>query len=83
MNTPTRWIVRAGAAALVGLFVVSDAVPVRAEDHDRGRREHERRDRHEWHPYYEGRPGYVVPPPAPVYAPPIAPSVNLVFPLRF
>jgi len=72
-------------AALVASLAIGalTAPAVRAEDRDHGRHErHERHyDRHERWGY--GAPAYGVAPPPVVYAPPVAPSINLVFPLNF
>ena len=73
MTITKRTLACAGAATLAALVLTTAAVPARADDHDRGRREwreHEWREHHEWRPYYYGAPGVVVAPPPAVYAPP-------------
>jgi hypothetical protein len=68
------------ATLLAVLVTASFAVPAFADDHDR----HHDRHGHPHPAYY--RPGYVYAPPpvyyAPPVAPPIAPSLNIVVPLR-
>lgn len=70
------------ATALAVVLTASFAVPAFADDHDHDRDHHYHHPR----PHAVYRPGYVYAPPPVYYAPPppppVAPSFNIVVPLR-